>query len=80
MWTMMDDGDRERGDGCVFTGRRVGCGMFGVVTDEKDEEEERLAVMAGDVRRFGLVAARDGCAEVLHASRCRVRDRQRASE
>lgn len=68
MWTMMDDGDRERGEGCVFAGRRVGCEMFGVGTDEK-EEEERLAVMAGDVRRFGVVAARDGCDEVLHASK-----------
>ena len=61
----------------VFAGRRVGCEMFGVVTDEK-EEDERLAVMAGDVRRFGLEAARDGCDEVLHASRCRAqRDRRR---
>lgn len=74
--------DRERvGRVCLRDGGlRVGCEMFGVVTDEKEEEEEeeRLAVMAGDVRRFGLEAARDGCDEVLHASRCRAaRDRQR---
>ena len=62
--------DRERGEGRVFAGRRVGCEGFGVVSDAK-EEEERLAVMAGDVRRFGLVAARDGRDEVLHASRCK---------
>lgn len=40
----MDDGrgiDRERGEGCVFAGRRVGCEMFGVVTDEKEEESKR---------------------------------------
>ena len=50
--------------------------MLGVVTDEK--EEERLEVMAGDVHRFGVVGdGCDGCDEMLHASRCRARDRQR---